>query len=318
MILTIDNLNGAGPVDYSAVLSADAPLTIERVLNAPSRCTGSLTIGSPINPGQSSTLLVPVRRARIVVSADSGTVLFTGYLATEPVPVYVGVGLAGPVYRVAFAAISDEWLLDKQTLILTADGFTQSPQARCSPPSRTDRRRPAGHLRSGQRKSHRRLHAPASPALVDQRRQPRRLRLLRLSRAQRGTHPADRRLRHPHSGLRRRLRRHLPPGRRAPDLHGQGAGQRRHPQRCRSNQPPMSPSSSPATAPPPCSNSPMSRSAPPLPPCSPTASTSPPSTLQTWNITDPGSHLGSRQQRPDPVRRHRLRRPNHPHRYRPD
>ena len=124
MILTIDNLNGAGPVDYSAVLSADASLTIERVLNAPSRCTGSLTIGSPINPGQSSTLLVPVRRARIVVSANSGTVLFTGYLATEPVPVYVGVGLAGPVYRVAFAAVSDEWLLDKQTLTLTADGFT--------------------------------------------------------------------------------------------------------------------------------------------------------------------------------------------------
>ena len=50
--------------------------------------------------------------------------LFTGYLATEPVPVYIGVGLAGPVYRVAFTAISDEWLLDKQSLTLTADGFT--------------------------------------------------------------------------------------------------------------------------------------------------------------------------------------------------
>jgi hypothetical protein len=36
----------------------------------------------------------------------------------------VGVGLAGPVYRVAFSAISDEWLLDKQSLTLTADGFT--------------------------------------------------------------------------------------------------------------------------------------------------------------------------------------------------
>jgi hypothetical protein len=68
-------------------------------------------------------LLVPVRRGRVVVSADSGTVLFTGYLATEPVPLYAGVGLAGPVYQAAFTAISDEWLLDKQTLTLTGAGF---------------------------------------------------------------------------------------------------------------------------------------------------------------------------------------------------
>jgi hypothetical protein len=124
MILTIDNLNGLGAVDYSSVLSDTAPLTIERSLNAPSRCTGSLAVGSPVNPGESSTLPIPVRRARIVVSAASGALLFTGYLATEPVPVYVGVGLAGPVYRFAFAAISDEWLLDKQTPALTGDGFT--------------------------------------------------------------------------------------------------------------------------------------------------------------------------------------------------
>ena len=53
----------------------------------------------------------------------AATILFTGYLATEPVPVYAGVGLAGPVYRVAFTAISDEWLLDKQTATLTGAGF---------------------------------------------------------------------------------------------------------------------------------------------------------------------------------------------------
>jgi hypothetical protein len=128
VILTIDNLNGAGAVDYSAVVSADAPLSIERSLNAPSRCSGALQVGAPANPGASypqagAPLPVPVRRARVVVAADSGTVLFTGYLATEPVAEYVGVGLAGPVYRVAFSAISDEWLLDKQTLTLTGDGF---------------------------------------------------------------------------------------------------------------------------------------------------------------------------------------------------
>ena len=124
MILTIDNLDGNGAIDYSNTLCADVPLTIERVLNMPSRCTGALDVGSSANPGASSVLLVPVRRGRVVVSSDSGAVLFTGYLATEPVPVYVGTGLAGPVYRVAFTAISDEWLLDKQTLTLTADGFT--------------------------------------------------------------------------------------------------------------------------------------------------------------------------------------------------
>jgi hypothetical protein len=123
LILTIDNLNGAGAMDYSATISAEEPLTIERTLNAPSRCSGSLDVGSAANPGASSALPVPVRRARVVVASDGGTILFTGYLATEPVPVYVGVGVAGPVYRVAFSAISDEWLLDKQTLTLTGDGF---------------------------------------------------------------------------------------------------------------------------------------------------------------------------------------------------
>jgi hypothetical protein len=51
MILTIDNLAGAGAVDYSAVLCADHPLKIERVLNATSRCSGMLVAGSPANPG---------------------------------------------------------------------------------------------------------------------------------------------------------------------------------------------------------------------------------------------------------------------------
>ncbi len=126
MKLTIDNLDGRGAVDYSVVLCADTPLKIERVLNAPSRCSGALIVGSPANPGAPPQLPVPIRRGRIVVFADSGTTLFTGYLAIEPVPVYVGVGIAGPVYRFAFAAISDEWLLDKQTVTLTGNGFSQA------------------------------------------------------------------------------------------------------------------------------------------------------------------------------------------------
>jgi hypothetical protein len=117
MILTIDNLDGRGAVDYSAALSADAPLKIERTLNAPSRCSGSLVLTAE------PALTVPVRRARVIASSDAGTVLFTGYLATEPVAEYAGAGLAGPAYRIALDAVSDEWLLDKQSLTLSGDGF---------------------------------------------------------------------------------------------------------------------------------------------------------------------------------------------------
>ena len=121
MKLTIDNLNGAGAVDYSDAVCAEAPLRVERTLNAPSRCTGTLVLGGGV--GVAAALPVPVRRGRVVVACDAGTLLFTGYLATEPVAEYAGAGLAGPVYRMAFAAVSDEWLLDKQTMVLTGAGF---------------------------------------------------------------------------------------------------------------------------------------------------------------------------------------------------
>ncbi len=119
MTVTIDNLDGAGAVDYTASVCADGPLKIERVLNAPSRCSGMLDV---VDEG----LAVPVRRGRMVVTAESGTVLFTGYVATEPEAVYAGTGLKGPVYRYAFSAISDEWLLDKQTALLSGVGLAQA------------------------------------------------------------------------------------------------------------------------------------------------------------------------------------------------
>ncbi len=119
MKITVDNLDGMGAVDYSAAVSADGPLKIERVLNAPSRCSGLLAVGD-------AALAVPVRRARVVVSGDSGVMLFTGYLATEPEQIYAGVGTTGPVYRVAFSAVSDEWLLDKQAIPLSGAALGQS------------------------------------------------------------------------------------------------------------------------------------------------------------------------------------------------
>ncbi len=106
MILTIDNLDGLGSVDYSPAVDDSAPLGITRVLNAPSVLKGVLCL-------EGGKLQVPARRGRVVVSSDAGTCLFTGYLTTEPVAVYVGVASEGSVYRFALHAVSDEWLLDK-------------------------------------------------------------------------------------------------------------------------------------------------------------------------------------------------------------
>ena len=107
MNLTIDNLDGLGAVDYTAAIDRLEALTIERTLNAPSIVKGLLCLVG-------TSLLAPVRQAHIIVISDAGTTLFTGYLTTEPVAVYAGVASQGTVYRLAFSAVSDEWLLDKQ------------------------------------------------------------------------------------------------------------------------------------------------------------------------------------------------------------
>jgi hypothetical protein len=117
--VTIDNLDGAGAVDYSAALCADGPLKIARSLNAPSVCSGMLDVSD-------AALTVPARRGRVVVTAANGTVLFTGYIATEPEVIYAGTALTGPVYRYEFSAVSDEWLLDKQAVPSSGAGLAQS------------------------------------------------------------------------------------------------------------------------------------------------------------------------------------------------
>jgi hypothetical protein len=107
MRLTIDNLDGRGGVDYTATIDRSQPVEILRALNEPSILKATLCLAA-------STLPTPARRGRIVAIADAGTVLFTGYLAIEPTPAYAGEASAGPVYRLALSAVSDEWLLDKQ------------------------------------------------------------------------------------------------------------------------------------------------------------------------------------------------------------
>jgi hypothetical protein len=106
--ITIDNLDGLGPLDYTAAIAAQGPITVQRALNVPSRCTMDLLLGV-------GGLALPIRHARVVVTAEDAatTLLFTGYVATEPVRSYVGDALSGPAYRARVSAVSDEWLLDK-------------------------------------------------------------------------------------------------------------------------------------------------------------------------------------------------------------
>ena len=119
MKLTIDNGDGLGLVDYSDTISRDAPLRIERELNAPSRCTWEVVLGH-------TSLATPQRRGRVVVTSDGGDVLFTGYIATTPEAVLAGACMNSFLYRIAVGAISDDWLLDRQNLAGAAEGLSQS------------------------------------------------------------------------------------------------------------------------------------------------------------------------------------------------
>ena len=108
MKVTIDN------VDYSAALDSLHPLTIERKLNEPTVCLLWVTLG------QASALPVPQRNQPVMVEGDDGTVYFTGYLAVSPLPEFGGVGTAGPIYRWALQAVSDEVLLNMQPMTPSA------------------------------------------------------------------------------------------------------------------------------------------------------------------------------------------------------
>lgn len=103
MKITIDNLDGSGVVDWTHALSGPTPLAIERKLNQPSRCVFQVVPGSAP---------VPASGARVVVTADNGVVLFTGYAIAAPSRLYAGVTTTGPTYVLELNCVSDEVLLD--------------------------------------------------------------------------------------------------------------------------------------------------------------------------------------------------------------
>jgi hypothetical protein len=99
-----------GGQDYTSTLDAVHPLTIERRLNEPSVC--QLWITLPLN----GSLAAPVRNQSIQMTGEDGTCYFTGYVAATPMPEYAGLGFAGPRYRLAIHAVSEEYLLDQLTM----------------------------------------------------------------------------------------------------------------------------------------------------------------------------------------------------------
>jgi hypothetical protein len=106
--LTIDNNDGNGPIDYTSSIVAGLPFRIVRRLNQPVTC------GVTLLPA--SGLATPARNGRVVVADDGGNALFTGYVATEPALELAGQGTMGLVYQAVVSAISDEILLDRQSI----------------------------------------------------------------------------------------------------------------------------------------------------------------------------------------------------------
>ncbi|HYM76930.1 MAG TPA: hypothetical protein VE377_13210 [Candidatus Dormibacteraeota bacterium] len=109
MKLTIDNLSGLGPVDYTACVDATVAARVERTLNQPSGLRVSLIANQ-------DEFVVPVIGARIGLTKTDGTFVFTGYLTQAPQFECLGWGEHGAVYRYQLIAESDEVLLDQKVL----------------------------------------------------------------------------------------------------------------------------------------------------------------------------------------------------------
>ena len=109
MKLTIDNLQGQGPQDYTAALDGTKLPKVERKLNQPAELQFSLVANSP-------GFVIPLMGARVALGKANGSDVFTGYVIATPQYEYLGWGEQGPVYRYNVAAQSDEILLDQKAL----------------------------------------------------------------------------------------------------------------------------------------------------------------------------------------------------------
>src|SRR5579859_2756242 len=109
MRITIDNLQGLGPQDYTEALDGTVAPGIVRKINQPAQLQCSL-LGGAVG------FVIPVAGARVTVAKRDGSFMFTGYLIQAPNFEYLGYGEHGAVYRYEVSAESDELLLDQKAL----------------------------------------------------------------------------------------------------------------------------------------------------------------------------------------------------------
>jgi hypothetical protein len=110
MKLTIDNLDGEGPRDYTQALDLTQAPTVERRLNDVTELRISLVSSGP-------GFVVPVPGARVQLGKANGADVFTGVVTRAAEFEYLGWGERGPLYRYHLVAQSDEAKLDGKTMV---------------------------------------------------------------------------------------------------------------------------------------------------------------------------------------------------------
>jgi len=107
MKLLIDNLDGLGPLDYTALLDSSKNPGLVRKINSPAAFHFGLVAGL-------GGLAVPVLGGRVMLTLSNGNDLFTGYIAETPTYQYLGWADRGVSYRYEVSAVSDVMLMDQK------------------------------------------------------------------------------------------------------------------------------------------------------------------------------------------------------------
>ncbi len=111
MRLTIDNLDGKGELDYTAMLDAEAAPKITRKLNEPPVMTAQLVMG-----GGASGTITAVAGGQVRLYRNNGELWFTGYLTAAPVLRWAGAGAGGAAWQATLHAKGELWTLDRVAL----------------------------------------------------------------------------------------------------------------------------------------------------------------------------------------------------------
>lgn len=109
MKLTIDNLDGRGPWDYTAYVDFARKPRLVRRLNRKAEFRFALIATTP-------DFVVPKNGARVLVGRTNGEDVFTGYVTGPPKYELLGWQAQGPAFRYEVVAESDEALLDRKTI----------------------------------------------------------------------------------------------------------------------------------------------------------------------------------------------------------